>query len=39
MNFEYLKSKRILIVDDEQELLDLVISILKAEHFHNISAA
>ena len=25
MNFDYLKQKRILLVDDEQELLDMVV--------------
>ena len=25
MNFEYLKDKRLLLVDDEQELLDMVV--------------
>lgn len=39
MDFEYLKSKRILLVDDEQELLNLVVSILKTEGFYNISTA
>lgn len=39
MNFEYLKRKRILLVDDEQELLDMVASILKAEGFNNIASA
>lgn len=28
MNNDYLLSKRILLVDDEQELLDMVVSIL-----------
>ena len=39
MEFEYLKSKRILLVDDEQALLDMVISILKEENFCNIATA
>ena len=39
MNLNYLKQKRILLVDDEQELLDMVISILKEEGFENISTA
>ncbi|MFQ9509398.1 MAG: response regulator transcription factor [Lachnospiraceae bacterium] len=39
MDFEYLKSKHILLVDDEQELLDMVVSILKTEGFENISTA
>lgn len=39
MDFEYLKCKRILLVDDEQELLDMVMSILKTENFINIVTA
>lgn len=39
MDCEYIKSKRILLVDDEQELLDMVVSILKEEGFCNISTA
>lgn len=39
MDCEYLKSKRILLVDDEQELLDMVVSILKEEGFHHIGTA
>lgn len=39
MDEEYLKGKRILLVDDEQELLEMVISILKEEGFQNIAAA
>lgn len=39
MDCEYLKSKRILLVDDEQELLDMLISILKEEGFCNIWSA
>lgn len=39
MDFEYLKNKRILLVDDEQELLDMVVSILKEEGFCNIWTA
>lgn len=39
MDFEYLKNKRLLLVDDEQELLDMVVSILKTEGFRNIAAA
>ena len=31
MREDYLKEKRILLVDDEQELLDLVCSILKED--------
>ena len=39
MDFEYLKRKRILLVDDEQELLNMVVSILKEEGFSNIATA
>ena len=39
MDLEYLKKKRILLVDDEQELLEMVISILKEEGFWQIAAA
>lgn len=39
MDFEYLKKKRLLLVDDEQELLDMVVSILKEEGFYNIATA
>ena len=39
MDGEYLKSRRILLVDDEQELLDMVVSILKAEGYCNIRTA
>ena len=39
MGFEYLKDKRILLVDDEQELLDMVVSILKGDGYNNISTA
>ena len=39
MDFEYLKNKRLLIVDDEQALLDMVVSILKEEGFKNIATA
>ncbi len=39
MDCEYLKNKRILLVDDEQELLDMVASILKEEGFCNITTA
>ncbi len=39
MNFEYLKNKRLLLVDDEQELLDMVVSILKEEGFTHIATA
>lgn len=39
MDFAYLKSKRILLVDDEQALLDLVVSILQNDGYQNISTA
>ena len=39
MDLTYLKEKRILLVDDEQELLDMVVSILKAEGFRKIATA
>lgn len=39
MSFEYLKNKRLLLVDDEQELLDMVVSILKEEGFTRIATA
>lgn len=39
MDLEYLKNKRLLLVDDEQELLNMVVSILKEEGFHSIITA
>lgn len=39
MDFDYLKQKRILLVDDEQELLDMVVSILRDGGFLNIKTA
>ncbi|MDE7432116.1 MAG: response regulator transcription factor, partial [Lachnospiraceae bacterium] len=39
MSFDYLKQKRILLVDDEQELLDMVVSILNEDGFQNIQTA
>lgn len=39
VRFDYLKQKRIMLVDDEQELLDLVASILKEEGFTNVQTA
>lgn len=39
MDNEYLKKKRILLVDDEQELLNMVVSILKEDGFCNIRTA
>lgn len=35
----YLKQKRILLVDDEQELLDMVVSILENDGYQNIQTA
>lgn len=39
MNNDYLLSKRILLVDDEQELLDMVVSILGEAGFCQIATA
>lgn len=39
MGFDYIKQKRILLVDDEQELLDMVVSILGKDGFQNIRTA
>ncbi len=39
MSEDYLKKKKILIVDDEPELLEMVISFLKEEGFGQISTA
>ena len=39
MDFDYLKQKRILLVDDEQELLNMVVSILKENGFEHIKTA
>jgi len=39
MNEDYLLNKRILLVDDEQELLDMVLSILIEYGFQNIKTA
>ena len=39
MKEEYLLHKRILLVDDEQELLDLVLSILVEYGFQNVKTA
>ncbi len=39
MSDQYLFSKRILLVDDEQELLDMVLSILTEYGFHNVKTA
>ena len=39
MDFDYLKQKRILLVDDEQELFDMVVSILHEDGFQNIKTA
>lgn len=39
MAFDYLKEKKILLVDDEQELLDMVVSILKEYGFTKILTA
>ena len=39
MNEDYLLNKRILLVDDEQDLLDMVLSILTEYGFQNVNAA
>ncbi|MCI8646666.1 MAG: response regulator transcription factor [Firmicutes bacterium] len=39
MDFGYLKNKRLLLVDDEQEILNMVISILNEEGFFNLASA
>ena len=39
MDLAYLKDKRILVVDDEEELLEMVVSILKEDGFWNIRTA
>ena len=39
MSNDYLLSKRILLVDDEQELLDMVLSILNEYGFNNVKTA
>ena len=39
MSNDYLLSKRILLVDDEQELLDMVLSILNEYGFMNVKTA
>ena len=39
MDTEYLKGKRILLVDDEEELLDMVCSILMEEGYRHIQRA
>lgn len=39
MNEDYLLNKRILLVDDEQELLDMVLSVLIEYGFQNVKTA
>jgi len=39
MSFDFLKKKRILLVDDEPELLNLVLSILKEDGFEQVRTA
>lgn len=39
MDYDFLKTKRILLVDDEPELLNMVVSILESEHFTQIATA
>ena len=36
---DYLLNKHLLLVDDEQELLDMVVSILNEYGFYNITTA
>ena len=36
---DYIKRKRILLVDDESELLDMVVSILKEDGYEDIRTA
>ena len=39
MDLDYLKSKQILLVDDEADLLNMVISILRDDGYENIRTA
>lgn len=39
MDFEYLKNKKLLLVDDEPELLSMVEGILEKEGYKNIRRA
>lgn len=39
MNYDYLKNKKILLVDDEPDLLSMVVSILKEDGYSNIITA
>ncbi len=39
MEYEFLKQKRILLVDDEQELIYMLVSILQEEGYQNIHTA
>lgn len=39
MDYNFLKQKRILLVDDEQGLLNMVVSILKEDGYENITTA
>lgn len=39
MDYNFLKKKHILLVDDEQELLNMVVSILKEDGYENIATA
>lgn len=39
MEYDFLKQKRILLVDDEQELIYMLISILKEEGYENLHTA
>lgn len=39
MDFDFIKQKRILLVDDEQDLLDMVISILREDGYQHVRTA
>lgn len=39
MDYDYLKNKKILLVDDEEELLRMVCSILEQDGYTNITTA
>lgn len=39
MNLDYIKTKHILLVDDEPELIEMVVSILKDDGYRNIMTA
>ena len=39
MSADYIKDKKILLVDDEPELREMVVSILKEDGFRNVETA